>query len=72
MEGTSVRDILINLKQEDPLLIWTFELERYAYKPDLAADTPSAGSPCKEMEEGSFCSLPACSHSASKSIPPLA
>ena len=80
MAGFTCEGFLFNhLMWEDPLLTPIFEVGKYTFNSDflrwedtpLIRVTPSAGSLSKDVEEGSFLFLSACSHLASKSIPSL-
>lgn len=78
MEGTSARNCLLGLKglnslSSRPLRQEGTSLIRILRREDtpLIWATP-AGSLHKGMEEGSFCTLPACSYLVSKSVSSLA
>ena len=73
--STPLRNFLLNFKLEDPLLICIFEVED-TFNLDLLKQqdlpliwtTLSAGNLYKNVEEGSFCSLPDFSSLPGKSI----
>lgn len=66
--GHTWEGFLLNLKLVALPLIPIFKWENTL----LVCAMTSAGSLCKDMEVGSFCSLPACPYLAGKSIPSLA
>jgi hypothetical protein len=79
-EGTLTREFLLGLKWVNSLLVWTFEGRRHmpfihiSSRKDMALiwAIHCPGSVYKDIEEGSFCSLPTCPHLVSTSIPSLA
>ena len=77
MRDTPISDYFLELSCVDPILIHTTYVERHMPLIQMLRkeDTPlvwtilSAGSMCRDMEKGSFCSLPACSQPGSIFIP---
>lgn len=80
MKGHTYEGLLLNVKWEDLLLIWISEVGRHTFNLDTReVENPtsnlghaSADSLYKNMDKGSACFLPLCSHLPSKSIPSLA